>query len=321
MFNLGYKEIVLNDVSYTKLDQDAFGIDGFATLAASGVTRFYAERAQKKAPQETAYSIPGDSGSIGVGTVLGASGDVYNVVIYVEEYSRNRSDFARDFIIDGERLSFQSAPMKAATNDALADAIIEGFNLAAAHFTNAAQIIKLKAGAAANTFNVVMTKEGEDLIIDSFKGVTIQKANPMDQPATKLTEQSIVGFNPGKGQGSWVEESRRMATLNNIRPYGENQQGNSLGVDVHGEYTTFFIEAKEDSSPTGWESHEYLKHGYVQAKMDSKPRRYVLYINEKVSKDLDTDLQAFIGSLVTSDIKLTLADGSAGAADGTDFFA
>jgi hypothetical protein len=314
MFNLGYKEVVLNDVTYTTFDADALDIKGFAKLLAEGVSIFHAVRAQEKASQKVTYAV----------NIVPSLGEVFNVVIPLEAYGRSRSDFARDFINDGEKITFQSTAVEGTAPADVAKAIVDGYNLAMAHFNDAAKLIDISL--ATGGFTVETTEEGQGLFLvtdDSMprKRVKVQSANRMDGAVNYPAATEDVAFNPGVGQGQWVEESRRFADWLNIRPYGENIQGNSLGIDVYGSYTTFYIEASKDSNPAEWESHEFLKHAYVSAKMDSKPRRYVIYINEKVSADLDADMQAFVASLPgTADIEFTLADGTPGAGDGTDFF-
>ena len=326
MFNLGYKEIVLNELDGVVIDAERFMIPGYANLLASGTTSFKLDRGRPANAQGMIFTVPGDDGNTTAGTALGAVGDVYNVVISLEEYtSRNRSDFARDFIIDGERIVFQSTPMKAATNDAAAEAIIEGFNLWVSKFNNAALVLEISADAAANRFLIQMTKEGLTLLLKPIDPVVIQLANPMDNKRIVLpTGGNPEVFSRGRGQGQLIEESRRMATWENIRVYGENIGGNSLGIDVHGFYTQYFITCVDDSNPSGWEDHEYVKHGYVQASMKSKPRNYVIYINEKLFDDMNTaplDLDAFIAALpimvsgVTNGTPLTLAAAATGNVD------
>ena len=325
MFNLGYKEIVLNELDGVVIDAERFMIPGYANLLASGTTSFKMENGRPAVAQGMIFTVPGDGGNTTAGTALGAIGDVYNVVISLDEYTnRNRSDFARDFIVDGEKIVFQSTPMKAATNDAAAEAIIEGFNLWVSKFTNAATVMEISAGTAANRFLVQMTKEGITLLLKRIDPVVIQLANPMDNKKIALnTAGNPSVFSRGRGQGRLIEESRRMATWENIRVYGENIGGNSLGIDVHGFYTQYFITCVDDSNPSGWEDHEYVKHGYVQASMKSKPRNYVIYINEKLFADMNTaplDLNAFIAavtSVVVSGVTAGTAISVDSAAPGT----
>jgi len=319
MFNTGYKEVVLNSAEQIQITADNITIPGYISLDATAIKDFKGFRAQPRLRQ-----------IVDVDAIAGEAGAVYDIVISLKTVEGNRSDYARDFIVDGERIIFQTTPLDGTAPEDMVIAVTKGFENFKEKYNSAEMFVDV-VSFEPTKFSVVITLEGEDLIVEK---ITSQKAYPLPSIPDPTNPYAPLQYKPAKvelnltvsqdhqtgmGLGYWLEESRRMATGLNVLPYKQQSGGNSQGIDVEGKYATFYVVADiEDSGD--WAGHEYLKHQYVNAATPTGPTRYVIYINEKVLKAIEATLPDFLGSLDPNIIELYLANGSLGADDGSNFF-
>ena len=292
MFNLGYKEIVLNSDASIDITGDVLSIEGYGTFNKTDAA-FVAQHSFNVAVdpvQEIAiYVIPATSivmppDAWGNAQTL-AVGNAIEVEVKVRSL-RNMSALARDFIIDGKSIVFQSTPLLAVDAAGIATAIAAGYKLLFDKLSESERYFEIVANG--DNIELTVTKGLEHVYVKSL-GLKVVAHGGLPFTMVAKDASSTEGV-IGLGQGKFIEESRRMATFENIAPYAQQHGGNSQGVDVRGKYTQYLFESSKDSTAPGWESHEYVDHSFVNAEMNSTPRKYVMYINENVDQ---TTLAAF----------------------------
>jgi len=286
MFNLGYKEIVLNSKGGITVDAGkSINIPGYLRLKAGQVSNYKKTPAEDAKVQEITFTVAALSGI--------AVGDGVEVVINFDS-TRELSDQARDFIKHGKKIVFQSAPVATADAKGMAKAIFDGW----VAFKNQRPLSEFyfdvldPAGKA--ELKVKVLPGYEHITITDAK---VKRAVPCTGAENCFVDlkvaKNVEGYE-GHGLGKFIEESRRMATPQNVMPYAQQSGGNSQGIDVRGKYTMYLFDAKLEDVD-GWQSHEYVDHAYVNAAMNSKPSHFVIYANQADSA-LITALDG-IGSL------------------------
>jgi len=288
MFNLGYKEIVLNTLDGVSITPsgDVLRVQGYGTFKNTDAA-FIANHSVVMAEAATAETKQFEV-TIPNGVVAGDAIEV-NFVI---RSMRNSSDFARDFITDGKTFVWATRKLNAIDADSIAAAIVTGWDDMVGKHPEMEVYFKLKAIGSNVEVKAAIGYEFISLKSMSIKHVPVVKTvEAVFIPLAEDTTATVDG-NPGLGLGKFLEESRRMATAQNVMPYAQQHGGNSQGIDVRGKYTAYQFEALEDSTAPGWESHDFVDHSYVQANMSSKARKYVMYVNENV--DL-SELDSFFG--------------------------
>ena len=281
MFNLGYKEVVLNSDNGVYMQDGKLVIEGYGTFASAQLVGAKLKKAAEPAVGEVVdFAIP--AGIVppvdawGNARVL-AIGDVFECRATFRSM-RNVSTHARDFIIDGKTLVWMSAPIAGVLQADIATAIAAGLALAVDGGGFGHEFEKVFEVVASTDDLEFTIQPGFEYI--TMKAVEIKFATSGGAKGIDLVKAapSTVG-NAGVGLGKWVEESRRMATPQNVMPYAQQHGGNSQGVDVRGMYTTYTFDFNGETTD-GWASHEYVDHAYVSAAMGSKPTHYVVYGNE-----------------------------------------
>ena len=316
MFNLGYKEVVLNSAAGVKwvdidgvetaviANVDAVVIEGYGAfppvVPETKITPPARAIQEEKTWTVVAPSMPTDAWG---GAQTLAIGDVIEVEVKIRSL-RNVGSIARDFIVDGKSIIFQSIPLAAITAAGIATAIQAGYELFMGNATSTGRFATderyFTLAASGDTVVTTVEKGLEHVFIKSV-GIKVVKSGGL--PFTMLAlEAGAVEGSVGTGLGKFIEESRRMGTAENVMPYAQSHGGNSQGIDVRGMYTTYFFTAIDDSSPkSGWASHEYVDHSYVNAAMESKERKYVIYAWTELAADgqvIPNDLNALLDVLV-----------------------
>jgi len=272
MFNLGYKEVVLNKLGDVKADKGVLTIPGYGKFEHSNLSNI------KKTPAEAAK---GEVSTYAVVPPAGIQvGEAVNVTVNIDSM-RQKGSQARDFIKHGKKVVFQSMPLTAVTADAIAKAIADGFKAFVANNMQSEFTFGMSFDAKAKKLGIQIYPGFED---NTVKYVQISRTAPSDNLPIILAKTVTTKGNEGVGLGKFIEESRRMATAANVMPYAQSHGGNDQGIDVRGKYTTFVFDYQGENAGNGWESHDYVDHAYVNAAMHSKPAHYVIYANEADAK-------------------------------------
>jgi len=279
MFNLGYKEVLLNSDEGVTLDGDVLKIKGYGAFDKTKAAPITDKPSQPPAKSQKEFDT---------GTIPGlASGDSLSVVLTYKSM-RNISSQARNYIEDGKKIAFSTAPIVgtgASGEVTAADAATAIMTAYDAMFNRSGveeQVIELYTTHPSPVYALkamaVQTYAGF-IEIDYMEVKVIQATKTRDVVPYRLTEGGVVKSASGHGQGKFLEESRRMGTFLNSAPYQAQIGGNSQGIDVRGTYRMVAFEIDlEDIN--GWESHEYVDHSYVNADTSSKSVRMVIYANE-----------------------------------------
>ncbi|MCK5788369.1 MAG: hypothetical protein KAH32_05195 [Chlamydiia bacterium] len=298
MFNLGYKEIVLNSLG--DITDDGSGnlsIPGYGVFNSTNSQDISALKAIPAAGEVSTFAVP--AGIVPPVDAWGnarllAIGDVFECQATFRSM-RNVSSHARDFIMDGKTLVWMSTPIATADEAGIAMAIDEGITLAVAgggFGHEFEQVFDLADNGADLEFTIKPGFEYIEMKKVAIKYATAGGAKPID-----LKKVVVSAGEAGLGLGKWLEESRRMGTAENVMPYAQSHGGNDQGIDVRGMYATYMFEFQGENLGNGWASHEYVDHSYVNAEMSSKPVHYVIYANEG-SADLAAALAIVFGTPV-----------------------
>jgi hypothetical protein len=284
MFNLGYKEIVLNKLGGVKYDATStvLTIPGYGEFLKSATSVRVVTPSEPTKQEKVNWTMPsslatppdawGNADNFKVG-------DVVEVEIKIRSL-RNVSSIARDFIVDGKSIVFQSVPVVTADAAGIAAAIAAGYKLSMQNLNDVEIYFDLTS--AGDVVTSVVAKGLEHVYVKSM-GLKVARHGglPFFTIVDSATGKNVVDEGSvGLGLGKFIEESRRMATKENVMPYAQSHGGNDQGVDVRGTYTAFTFDFQGENAPDGWQSHEYVDHSYVNAEMSSKPVHYVIYANE-----------------------------------------
>ena len=278
MFNLGYKEVVLNsalDASNINGTTD-ITIPGYATklekskfkLVGGGTYAFATMHAAAVAGTASVVTVANTATIAGGGTLV--AGDAVEVKVTLRSM-RNSSDFARDFIKGGKTIVFSSTLVASGGTlvNNIATAVAAGYKSMFGS-GNGEEFISVTAATA----NSVFTSNYDHVEITKVEYKLLDVSDPL--PANTFVEVgSASTFALPVGKGSWVEESRRFATPQNVMPYNVQHGGNSQGVDVRGWYDAYSFEVEAPLS--GWAPHEYVDHSHVSAEMATQNLKYVIY--------------------------------------------
>ena len=284
MFNLGYKEVVLNSDNgvYTDVDGNLV-IEGYGKFKPGQLT-------DKKQVDSAPAVVEESSWAIIVPADLKV-GDAVEITVDVRSF-REKSSQARDFIMHGKKTVFQSMPVVTADVGGIADAIAEGFLKFVERNMQSEFTFGILKGVSGD-IELKVFPGFEDNFIKAVKLKRAAKCEGAENCFVNLEKTMVTEGSEGIGLGKWVEESRRFATAANVMPYSQSHGGNSQGVDVRGTYKTYMFDFQGEDGPDGWASHEYVDHSFVNAEMTSKPTHYVIYAND-ASAALTGILDAFI---------------------------
>jgi len=283
MFNLGYKEVVLNSDKGVYIAGKDLVIEGYGKFKPGQLTNKKQIDSHVAEGEESSWAIK----KVPDGLVVG---DAVDVSIDVRTF-REKSSQARDFLMHGKKIVFQSAKLNGIDADAISLAISEGFASFVARNMQSEWTFIVEDGKG--SIDIKILPGFEDNYIKAVKLKRAAKCTGADNCFVDLEGTVTKEGNEGVGLGKWLEESRRFGTKENVMPYAQSHGGNSQGIDVRGSYKTYMFDFDGEDADEGWESHEYVDHSYVSAKMSSKPTHYVIYAND-ASSALATILDAFI---------------------------
>ncbi|MCK5788268.1 MAG: hypothetical protein KAH32_04690 [Chlamydiia bacterium] len=302
MFNLGYKEVILNSGNGVTGDSSVLSIEGYGTFKQGQTSNPIVTPSEDAVGEESKWDIIAPPHLV--------IGDSIEVVIDIRT-SREIGDLARDFITDGKKIIFQSTNLTGLSVADIEMAISEGWALFVERNSLSEWYINVEPytigagtdgilGTEDDVINILKDDAINIEVLPKYEHVTVKsvriKRSAVCVGATncfiKLKKEVTVEGNEGVGLGKWLEESRRMSTPQNSMAYSASHGGNSQGVNVRGKYKTYSFDFDGEDS-AGWRSHEYVDHSYVNAEMTSKPTHYVIYANES-----DTELISILDAFV-----------------------
>lgn len=242
MFNLGYKEVVLNAVTAENVFSDAetatiLGYNMFTMANVVSITRMNPE----DAVAETAmWTSPTNTG------------DYYEVKIKVKN------------LVTGETstVNFNSIGTDV---QAGYEAYLElyGIDSEDAIFTIAGSGTNISAGFEQwSVSDVTVTARNSD-------------GTCACAMAEKLKKTVTTPGTPGALYGYQLEASVRFGTFANSDPYSAQVNGNGPGsIILDGQYTAYYITYANDEVL----NHEYVKHDYINAATHSTDYNFVVYV-------------------------------------------
>ena len=270
MFNLGYKQVVINDgalITKPATPGNQVHIEGFGvfTVGASvdvGMDDHFG-------PFEP-YVVGNTLCTAPAGW---AAGDIYTVRLY---YSGTR--VLSDMWTRGDTLQFQT--YSGGTNSGsffgeLADGMNAALEDYVVTFDKSTGKFTFRTEYAGITITRITAKKLDPVIDDRFI------------PEEDITG-AIVEGDEGTGTARQVEASIRMATEWTQEPY-KIQTGGNESVDPHGEYNEYVWNTRADAEANvagnAWTSHELSGFGKSNAGSEGEymTRRYVVYLNKKGS--------------------------------------
>ena len=288
MFNLGYRQVVLNTADDVKQLSTAFApLAPTAPTAANfadipGFGRFLV----RKAADVTSIVAADASSNWIVSPVLAATekitvtgptavlvGESYIVEVFFTATERPLSEIFPERGTGGIR--YQSGKVTSATGlgaALVASAVIPGFNDIILKFSN----------AAGNSFDIEMLAGYEGVNIER---VQLTPTKDQDESPTSLVFAVGTLGTVGIGQGKQIEAEVRNATFDNIDPYGIQFGGNSQGVDVRGQYVTIKFSLKDEEDGPGWEPHAMLGYGDANTSTTYADRNYIIYAHASLFDD------------------------------------
>ena len=83
----------------------------------------------------------------------------------------------------------------------------------------------------------------------------------------------------GSTFGWQIEAGRKLGTFVNSYPYSQQHGGNSIGVDLEAVYKEYNVVSDEPIN-ANWEGPEFVKHDYISADMPTRKFLYVIYVHE-----------------------------------------
>ena len=210
---------------------DRIFIEGFGQFNVSDIVDIKMARARAAVAENKDYTTVAPAGL--------AVGDTIQVKVELLS-SRYDADIQNNYIGGSTPLVFSTAALTAITPTAIAAAIAAAFTQYKLQFFNAAIPVDITiVGAAAGDITVVANPGYEFVTVDK---VTIKRSvqGIANQPGVTLAVFSTTAVgSEGLGLGKYLEESVRMATWNNLNPYGVDTAG--TGVDIRGEYTEVYF--------------------------------------------------------------------------------
>jgi hypothetical protein len=172
----------------------------------------------------------------------------------------------------GEKRTFQSGELAAATGVAWVDAMV------------AAQVVNPEYFGTENV--LAFTNAAGKLRISfkpGYEGIGIALARTVEAfdivgKETNLVITTVTEPNEGINLGKQIEAEVQNATYNNIDPYGIQLGGNAKGVDVRGLYTE--VHWKASAPLNGFEPHEMTGYGDANTETQHEGTDQSAYINE-----------------------------------------
>lgn len=275
MFDLGYKQVVINDGSVV----DGASVSGFIVVEGFGQFKVGSSIVNAHEPYQ-----PPTLGETTVNTPTGWANDqVWEVKLFIRSgfddsagasmgYQRNVGDIRGH----GQTIVFQTALVDPSTKQPPAD-----FNTALGLMVNNEEesMVEFNSG----TFKFKPGYEGFT-ISDVLATKIYDKTNPVDE-SLNLTGEYITGTVTegvtGAGSPKEVEASVQRATPYTRDPYGIRFGGSEV-VDFDATYDKVVWATSNDhleaTDGKGWDPHKMLGYGDANTETTFKERKYVVYI-------------------------------------------
>ena len=244
MFNLGYKEVVLNDLT---------GVtgDGAGKLVIAGYGQVDISTSASQVPVDPAAEKASWA-------TLPSGGDYADVKIVLRKLKTD----AR------ETIHFSA-------KDASAIEIIAGYDA----WKNNHQGIDSKLVISGTLTTEIQPGFEAWSVVDVFVRTGNSDSIEISSKEVRLIKTEITAGYEGAGQGWQIEASRKLGTFVNSYPYGQQHGGNSIGVDLDAGYKEYDIVIPEAVN-ADWEGPEFVKHAYVSANMPAEDFHFVVYVHE-----------------------------------------
>lgn len=298
MFNLGFKQIVINSNAvvnaYTAADTSfatpvtgaavvagsIVRIDGFGDFVVPALTELAGAVAPMAVSTESAFGTATLSSAAALGdytAVLAAIDAAKSYVIKLKV--KNARDVAGIYTgHSGDIWTFQTQPA-ASWGLAGISSIIAGFN----------------------DDKVVFTVSGADLgitFLAGYEGMTLESIEILEsvsEAAVAVTSISIDTVpSYGIGLGKMIEEEVMNATGANIDPYGIQTGGKDGSVDVRGTYTE--VHWTSAINMNGFEPHAMTGYGDANTEANHVGTEQIAYLNDaSVSADVKAILYKLTG--------------------------
>ena len=248
MFNLGYKEVILNN------------LDGVTTGTVAGTIDIAGFGMVVKADMVGSAPVAPAS-EVADWTTLPTVGDLMDVKIVTK---RIETDYK-------ETIHFTALGVTGGDVDTAFRKWKDTYDQ---------HIAVVSVGGTGTTVTTTIKAGSEMYFIDSVFVRVIDKTNIENaQPEERLVKAITNEGDPGKGQGWQIEASRKLGTFVNSNPYGQQHGGNSIGIDLEAQYKEYNVTSSE-SVNTGWAKDEYVKHDFINADTVAKDFRFVIYVHE-----------------------------------------
>ena len=255
MFNLGYKEVVLNNLDGVTGDGTGGGeniiIEGFGQLNAAPIASL--------APSDPIAEIAD-------WTTLPTVGDYVDVKIVMKKIRTDQR----------ETIYFYAASPSATD-------IIGGYNVWQKNHPE----LEPKLSLAGSLTTKMLPGFESWNVTDVFIRPAYYNAVGNSTAEYRLLKAVTIEGSEGIGQGWQIEASRKLGTFVNSYPYGQQHGGNSIGVDLEAGYKEYNYSIAEAIN-IDWKSPEYAKHDFVNANMPTEDFNFVVYVHE----DFVTDFEA-----------------------------
>ena len=251
MFNLGYKQIVINEDAVVKSEGGYIKIEGF------GVFKIGEGLPGKEVIEP--YIVP-TLGLTAFSDPTGyTAGDIYDIRVYIRG-----PRVLSEIWSYGESIQFQTSPDATSFDDAMDKAVNNGLN----------NIVEYSGG-------VFTFKEGYEGL--EIRKVTAAEAvidtNIIYEPVEDITGAIIPGIE-GTGTPKQIETSVHTTQ----GPYAI-QFGGNADVDFNAEYTGISWEMFEDHY-VGELPHELLGYGDANTEAKYAPRKYTAYVSDSAAAAL-----------------------------------
>lgn len=284
MFDLGYKQIVINSSSVVTTTDDGGNpatitgvtIEGFGTFDPLETgARLGTEYAGFKAASSPA--VAGEY-SVDISGLDLADGASYDIKVNFSRAGRPLSELFPSY--GGEIKIIQYTVVDATDLSKSKVSVIDGFD--------------------DKIFTASVIPTGIKIIFNpGYEGIGIQKISGIESTSTTDEFKNLL-FNvdvepsEGVGLGKLIEAEVRNATFDNIDPYGIQFGGNSA-VDVRGKYTTIMWYAKAAKPGMGgWEPHALRGYGDANTESLYEPVKFVAYVNEASASDVISAIETLI---------------------------
>jgi hypothetical protein len=255
MFNLGYKDVILNNLDGVTGDGINITIKGYGTfnkldILAGGTAATAPEK--EKAKWTTLPTVPAG--------VDGSFADVKIVLVKLKTDARETVHFY-------------------ASDPAAAD-IVGGYNTWKKNHLEVAPKFTLAEGASSTELITEMLPGFEGWsIAQIFVRLGQETSIETARRERRLEKTLVTEGSEGTGQGWQIEASKKLGTFVNSFPYGQQHGGNSIGVDLKAGYKSYFI-TKAEPVNFDWEGPEFVDHKTVNATLGTKDFNFNIYVHE-----------------------------------------